>query len=164
MIIEGRQCGEGQALAARLMNARDNGHVELHDMRGFISEDLAGAFFEIEVVADAGTRCEQPFFSVSIDPPQGHAPGRTDFMAAIDAIEARFPQLAETARAVIFYHGQDGQTERLRCHAVWSRIDENNCKAVQLSYSRLKLKAVSRAMHRAMGIKPPGRNRAGTGP
>jgi len=57
----------GRGLAAHLSNSRDNDHVELHELRGFASADLLGAFLEVEAAA-AATRCRQPFFSVSISP------------------------------------------------------------------------------------------------
>jgi hypothetical protein len=78
VIIKGNQRGGGQALAAHLMNVRDNDHVELHEVRGFASHDLAGAFLEVEIAA-AGTKCQQPFFSVSLNPPKGHNAGIEDF-------------------------------------------------------------------------------------
>jgi hypothetical protein len=149
VIIKGNQRGGGQALAAHLMNARDNDHVELHEMRGFASGNLAGAFLEVEAAATA-TKCRQPFFSVSLNPPKGHTPGVEDFETAADLIEAKFPGLKDQPRTLIF-HEKEG---RRHCHAVWSRITERGL-AVQLSHSREKLRDVSRAMYAAMGIQAP---------
>ena len=118
MIIKGNQRGGGQALAAHLMNGRDNDHVELHEVRGFASSDLAGAFREIEAAATA-TKCQQPFFSVSLNPPKGHNATIEDFEKARDLIEAKFPALKDQPRSLIF-HEKEG---RRHCHAVWSRID-----------------------------------------
>src|ERR1700724_1797300 len=131
------------------MNDRDNDHVELHEVRGFLSNDLAGAFREVEAAA-TGTRCQQPFFSVSLNPPKGHAATVEDFEAARDAIEAKFPELKGQPRSLIF-HEKEG---RRHAHAVWSRINERG-RAVQLSHSREKLRDVSRAMYAAMGIEAP---------
>jgi hypothetical protein len=150
VIIKGNQRGGGQALAVHLMNARDNDHVELHEVRGFTSDDLAGAFLEVEIAA-AGTKCQQPFFSVSLNPPKGHNATIEDFEAARDAIEAKFPALKDQPRALIF-HEKEG---RRHGHAVWSRIDNELNRAVQLSHSREKLKDVSRAMYAAMGLEAP---------
>jgi len=149
MIIKGNQRGGGQALAAHLMNTRDNDHVELHEVRGFASNDLAGAFLEVEIAA-AGTKCQQPFFSVSLNPPKGHNPAIEEFEAAADLIEAKFPGLKGQPRTLIF-HEKEG---RRHCHAIWSRINEHG-RAAQLSHSREKLRDVSRAMYAAMGIEPP---------
>jgi hypothetical protein len=149
VIIKGNQRGGGQALAVHLMNARDNDHVELHEVRGFLSNDLAGAFREVEAAA-AGTRCQQPFFSVSLNPPKGHNATIEEFERAADLIEAKFPELKGQPRTLIF-HEKEG---RRHCHAVWSRITERG-RAAQLSHSREKLKDVSRAMYAAMGIEAP---------
>jgi hypothetical protein len=149
VIIKGNQRGGGQALAAHLMNARDNDHVELHEVRGFLSNDLAGAFREVEAAA-AGTKCQQPFFSVSLNPPKGYNPTIEEFELAADLIEDKIPALKGQPRTMQF-HEKDG---RRHCHVVWSRINERG-RAVQLSHSREKLKDVSRAMYAAMGIEAP---------
>ena len=39
MILKGNQRGNAANLAAHLMNAQDNEHVELHELRGFMNED-----------------------------------------------------------------------------------------------------------------------------
>jgi relaxase-like protein len=149
VIIKGNQRGGGQALAAHLMNARDNDHVELHEVRGFLSNDLAGAFREVEAAA-AGSKCRQPFFSVSLNPPKGYNPTIEEFELAADLIEDKIPALKGQPRTMQF-HEKDG---RRHCHVVWSRINERG-RAVQLSHSREKLKDVSRAMYAAMGIEAP---------
>lgn len=149
MIIKGNQRGGGQALAAHLMNARDNDHVELHEIRGFASTDLAGAFHEIETSA-IGTKCQQPFFSLSLNPPKGHNATREDFEKAADLVEDKIPGLKGQPRTMVF-HEKEG---RLHCHVVWSRINERG-RAVQLSHSREKLRDVSKAMYAAMGIEAP---------
>lgn len=149
MIIKGNQRGGGSALAAHLTNARDNDHVELHELSGFMSDDLPGAFGEIEAAATA-TKCQQPFFSVSLNPPKGHNAAIEEFERAADLIEAKFPELKGQPRSLIF-HEKEG---RRHCHAIWSRITERG-RAVQLSHSREKLRDVSRAMYAAMGIEAP---------
>src|ERR1700720_3923635 len=89
------------------MNDRDNDHVELHELRGFASGDLAGAFLEIETAAEA-TKCRQLFFSVSLNPPKGRNPGVDDFETAADLIEAKFPALKDQPRAIVF-HEKEGR-------------------------------------------------------
>ena len=149
MIIKGNQRGSGQKLARHLMNARENDHVELHDMRGFASNNLAGAFMEVQAAAST-TRCEQPFFHVILNPPPGYNPTVEQFERAIELIEDKFPALKGQARTINF-HEKEG---RRHCHVVWSRINENN-RAVQLSHTKEKLKDVSRAMYAVMGIEAP---------
>jgi hypothetical protein len=149
VIIKGNQRGGGRALTAHLMNIRDNDHVELHEVRGFLSNDLAGAFLEVEAAA-AGTKCQQPFFSVSLNPPKGHAATVEDFEKAADLIEDKIPGLKGQPRAMQF-HEKEG---RLHAHVVWSRINERG-RAVQLSHSREKLRDVSKAMYAHMGLEAP---------
>ena len=127
---------------------RDNDHVELHEVRGFLSNNLAGAFLEVEAAA-AATRCQQPFFSVSLNPPKGHMATVEDFEKAADLIEAKFPGLKGQPRILIF-HEKEG---RRHAHAIWDRITERGL-AVQLSHSREKLKDEPRHVCRH-GIEAP---------
>ena len=150
MILKGNQRSGGRSLAAHLSNSRDNDHVELHEVRGFASNDLLGAFLEVEAAA-GGTRCKQPFFSVSMNPPPGHAINFDQFEMAASAIEAKFPELADQPRAMIF-HEKEG---RRHAHVVWSRIDTERGRAVALSHSRLKLRDVSRALYQELGLQVP---------
>jgi hypothetical protein len=150
VIIKGNQRGGGGELAAHLTNARGNDHVELHEIRGFVSDDLPGAFLEIEMAASL-TRCKQPFFSVSFNPPEGHTATREDFERARDAVEDKFPELKGQPR-ILMFHEKEG---RLHAHGVWSRINCELNRAVNLSHSRLRLQDVSRAMYAHMGLEAP---------
>ncbi|MEL6323957.1 MAG: relaxase, partial [Pseudomonadota bacterium] len=44
MILKGSQRGGGQDLAIHLMRLDDNEHIDIHELRGFVAEDLKGAF------------------------------------------------------------------------------------------------------------------------
>ena len=50
MILKGSQRGGAIQLASHLLKA-ENEHVEIHEMRGFISDDLHGAFNEAHAIA-----------------------------------------------------------------------------------------------------------------
>ena len=65
MIIKASQRANASNLSRHLLNAQDNEHVELHDLRGFMSDDLHGALKEAEAISK-GTRCRQFLFSVSL--------------------------------------------------------------------------------------------------
>ena len=70
MILEGNERAFGDELAHHLMNPRDNDHVTVHAVEGFIADDLHGAFAEIEAIAEA-TQCQKYLFSLSLNPPIG---------------------------------------------------------------------------------------------
>ncbi|MCA8894026.1 MAG: relaxase, partial [Amphiplicatus sp.] len=69
MILKGSQRAGGTQLAAHLLNDIENDHVTIHELRGFVSENLAGAFKEAYAVS-CGTRCKQFLFSLSLSPPE----------------------------------------------------------------------------------------------
>lgn len=116
MILKGSQRGYGGNLAAHLSNARENDHVEVGDIRGTAAEDLHGALLEIEATAQ-GTKCQQPFFHVIVNPPESANLTREQFAAAFDKIDADMG-LADHARAVVF-HEKNG---REHAHVVYSRM------------------------------------------
>ncbi|MEL6858184.1 MAG: relaxase, partial [Pseudomonadota bacterium] len=86
MILVASSRGGGSALASHLTNVADNEHVEIHDMRGFVSEDLDGAFKEAQAISRA-TKCKKYLFSLSLNPPQNEAVGIEVFEDAIRRIE-----------------------------------------------------------------------------
>lgn len=87
MILKASQRGGAKALGLHLLKA-ENEHVEIHEIRGFVSDDLLGAMKEAQGVAK-GTRCKQFLFSVSLNPPAGEDVGIDVFERPIDQIEER---------------------------------------------------------------------------
>ena len=151
MILVGNQRAGGSDLARHLMKD-ENDHVLVHDMRGFVAhDDLHEAFKEIELTAK-GTRCRQYLFSLSLNPPQEAFVTVPQFEAAIKKIEKRLG-LEGQPRAIVF-HEKEG---RRHAHAVWSRIDIDKMKAVQLSHSKRKLNMLSKELYLEHDWKlPPG--------
>lgn len=141
MILKASQRGGGKQLGLHLMKTQDNEHVEIHEIRGFVSNDLVGALKEAYAVS-LGTRCKQFLFSVSLSPPpQERVPVET-FESAIERIEQR-TGLAGHPRVVVF-HEKEG---RRHAHAVWSRIDAETMTARNLSHFKLKLRDLSRELY-----------------
>jgi len=148
MILKASQRGGGGDLAAHLMKA-ENEHISLHELRGFVSTDLKGAFQEADAISRA-TKCRQYLFSLSLSPPEGAAVPVEIFEKAIDRIEAQLG-LDGQPRAVVF-HEKEG---RRHAHAVWSRIDAETMTARQMSFFKTKLMGVSRDLYLENGWKMP---------
>lgn len=149
MIIKAKERGDGGQLAPYLLTMRDNDHVELHDVRGFVSDDLRGAFCEADAIA-AGTRCQNHLFSISLNPPQGAAVTAEEFEKAAEEVERKLG-LEGQPRAIVF-HEKDG---RRHAHVVWSRIDAERMRAINLSHYKLHLRDVSRDLFRVHGWEMP---------
>lgn len=139
MILVGSQRGGARDLARHLMKD-ENEHIELHELRGFCANNLMDALSEAYAVSQ-GTRCRKFLYSLSLNPPPGEAVSTADFEAAIEKAEDRLG-LNGQPRAIVF-HEKEG---RRHAHAVWSRIDTAEMKAVQLSYDRRRLMALSREL------------------
>ncbi|MCC5987213.1 MAG: relaxase/mobilization nuclease domain-containing protein [Pararhodobacter sp.] len=149
MILKAKERGNAPQLARYLLAMRDNDHVELHDVRGFISDELVEAFGEADAIA-RGTRCEKHLFSMSFNPPAGAEASIEDFEKAIDQVEAKLG-LEGQPRAIVF-HEKDG---RRHAHAVWSRIDSERMRAINLSHFKNKLRDVSRQLFLEHGWSIP---------
>lgn len=141
MILKASQRGNAGQLAAHLLNDRENDHVTVHSVRGFVASDLHGCFREIEAIAK-GTKCRQPLFSLSFNPPQDGSASVADFESAFEQAEERLG-LNGQPRAVVF-HEKNG---RRHAHVVWSRIDADKMTAINLPHFKLKLKALSKQLY-----------------
>jgi hypothetical protein len=149
MILKASQRAGGKQLAAHLLNAKDNEHVQVHELRGFMADDLHGALAEA-YAASKGTRAKQFLFSLSLNPPSKVQVRTEVFETAIERIEQRLG-LTGQPRAIVF-HEKDG---RRHAHAVWSRIDTEHMRAVNLSHYKLKLRDIARELYLEHGWQMP---------
>ncbi len=111
MILKAKERGNAPQLGRYLLAMRDNEHVELHDVRGFISDDLIEAFGEADAIA-RGTRCEKYLFSMSFNPPEGVNASIEDFEDAIRKVEEKMG-LENQPRAIVFTKKTVGGTRML---------------------------------------------------
>lgn len=148
MILQGNQRGGASDLARHLLKD-ENEHVEVHEIRGFVSDDLHGAFKEAYAVSK-GTRAKQFLYSLSLNPPGQEKVSTQDFRDAIETVEQRL-NLNDQPRAIVF-HEKEG---RRHAHAVWSRIDTSEMKAIPLPHTKRKLMEISRDLYVQHGWKMP---------
>lgn len=149
MILKGNQRASGQELARHLMNVEDNEHAMVHELRGFLADDLFGAFQEAEAVS-LGTKCQQYLFSLSLSPPQSAKVSVKEFEAAIADIERRLGLVGQP-RAIVF-HEKKG---RRHAHCVWSRIDAAKMRAINLPHFKRRLTDISRELYQEHGWDLP---------
>lgn len=149
MILKASQRSGAAQLGSHLLNAQENEHVEVFEVRGFMVEDVMGAMRESEALAK-GTRCKQHLFSVSLNPPENEDVPAEVFEGAVASIEEKMG-LTDQPRMVIF-HEKEG---RRHAHAVWSRIDAETMTAKQLSFYKTKLQEVSKQLYLENGWTMP---------
>lgn len=137
MMLVGNQRGGAGDLAAHLMNP-ENEHIELYELRGFTAESLEGALNEAYALS-RGTQCCQFLYSLSVNPPENANVSTADFIKAIDRAEKALG-LGGQSRAIVF-HEKKG---RRHAHAVFSRIDVEQMKAVPLPFTKRKLVDLTR--------------------
>ncbi|MGR3615283.1 MAG: relaxase/mobilization nuclease domain-containing protein [Paracoccaceae bacterium] len=149
MILKGNQRAHGSELAQHLMNVEDNEHVQVHDLRGFLADDLFGAFKETEAIS-LGTKCQQYLFSLSLSPPKTAKVSVEDFERVIAEIERRLG-LNGQPRAIVI-HEKSG---RRHAHCVWSRIDVASMRAIPLPHFKRRLMDVARELYRKHSWEMP---------
>ena len=148
MILKASQRGGGMQLAVHLLKP-ENEHVELHEISGFVADDLAGAFKEVYAISK-GTRCKQFLFSLSLNPPEMENVPVEAFEDVIARIEAKMGLVGQP-RAIVFHEKQG----RRHAHCVWSRIDAAKMKAINLPHFKLKLTELSRQIYMEQGWDMP---------
>jgi len=124
-------------------------------VRGSVAQDLSGAFAEWAAEA-RGTKCTKFLYSLSLNPYQPN--GRLTREQYLDLLERteRSLKLVGQPRAVVFHEKRDKDgVLREHCHAVWSRIDTDKMKAVQMGHDRLKLRTVAQEFARDHGLELP---------
>jgi len=80
----------------------------LSGMRGFVSDDLMGAFLEFEAIS-RGTKCKQHLFSLSLNPPKDADVSEQEIEDAVSRAETALG-LQDQPRAIVFHEkcGADG--------------------------------------------------------
>ncbi|MBK6895815.1 MAG: relaxase [Alphaproteobacteria bacterium] len=149
MILKGNQRGGGRQMAEHLLNGLQNEHVTVHQVRGFLASTVRGALEEAYALAQ-GTQCRKYMYSLSLNPPKDQSVPVEVFEAALKIIEDKLG-LTDQPRVVVF-HEKEG---RRHAHCVWSRIDVEGMKAVNIYNDWPKLQAVSRQLFIEHGWQMP---------
>ena len=148
MILQGNQRGGAKDLALHLLKD-ENDHVDVHELRGFVANDLVSALNEAYAVS-RGTRAKQFLYSLSLNPPPSEKVSTASFENAIARVEKKLGLVGQP-RAIVF-HEKNG---RRHCHAVWSRTDTKAMKAIPLPYTKRKLMEISRDLYLEHGWQMP---------
>lgn len=149
MIIKASERSGAKQLALHLSNLEDNDHVELHKVYGCIAQDIEGALAEMYAISRA-TRCKKHMFSISLSPPKGETPTISDFENAVDTIAKRLG--LEDQPHILVFHEKAG---RKHAHVVFSRIDQNTMKAINLSFYKDRLNEIAHELFLAHGWDVP---------
>lgn len=149
MILEGNQRGSATEMARHLMDLKENDHVEVHEISGFLSDNIHEAFHEMQASA-RGTKCSQYMFSVSLNPPHNQKAPVEYFEQALDDIEEKLG-LKNQPRIMVF-HEKEG---RRHAHCVWSRIDSESMTAINLPFYKQKLNDISKDIYLKYGWDVP---------
>lgn len=149
MILHGNQRGGSRQMALHLLNTSDNEHVTVHEVSGFISEDVLGALNEAYALSKA-TKATQFMYSLSLNPPEGEEVPVSYFEEIIARVEKELT-LEGQARVIVF-HEKKG---RRHAHCVWSRIDLDTMTAINMYKDWEKLNGISKDIFLEQGWSLP---------
>ena len=152
MILNGNQRGGAKDLALHL-EKDENEHVDVHELRGFMSQNLMGALNEIYAISQ-GTKCSRFMYSLSLNPPKDATVPVADFMNAIERAEKKLG-LTGQPRAIVFHEKEGPGGMRRHCHVVWSRINTQEIKAIPMPYDYDRLRELSRELFLEHGWTMP---------
>ena len=149
MILKGNQRGGGRQMALHLLNAEKNDHIDVHEVSGFIASDVLGALNEA-YAHSKGTKCKQFMYSLSLNPPEDEQVPVALFEEALERVEKKLG--LEGQPRVVVFHEKEG---RRHGHCVWSRIDTEKMKAINMSLSNTKLMEISKSIYLEQNWKMP---------
>lgn len=149
MLLKGSQRGGAKQLSNHLLNGENNEHVEVHEVKGFMSRNLHKALNEAHAISK-GTKCKQFLFSVSLNPPEKESVSVAAFEDAIAQIEKKLG--LEGQPRVVVFHEKEG---RRHAHCVWSRIKTDTMTAVNMSLYKRKLNELSKELYMEHGWDLP---------
>jgi len=149
MILISSSRSGGANLATHLMRTDQNEHVDVHELRGFVADNLHDAFKEVEAISRA-TKCKKYLFSISLNPPEEAAVSVEEFIRTVDRIEEKLGLVGQP-RALVFHEKEN----RRHLHAVFSRIDAETMTAREMDFHKLKLRDISRELYLENGWKIP---------
>ena len=157
MIPFASQRGEGAELGTHVQNELDNLEVERVEVRGTVSRDADGWMREIEAQAFALTKCTNYLYSLSINPDERRQ-GRWTREMYLDYIERTEQRFGLTGQPRLIYRHvkKDEQgIPREHYHAIWSRIDVENRRAIHMAYDQDTLMMVTRKFARDHDLRLP---------
>lgn len=149
MILKGNQRGGGRQMALHLLNGEQNEHVSVHQVRGFIANDVLGALNEAYAISK-GTQCRQFMYSLSLNPPPDKNVEAATFEKALERIESKLG--LEGQPRVVVFHEKEG---RRHAHCVWSRINIDTMTAINMSHDHKKLKTLAKSIFLENGWTMP---------
>jgi hypothetical protein len=148
MVIKGNSRRAAAFWSKHLMNVEENEQVRVVEMKGLYADDVKEALREMRLLA-AGTKAENPYYIVSMNPREDEALTPEQWEQATDTLEHNLG-LDGHARCVV-EHEKEGRVHR---HIVFSRVDVDTMTVVPTNNNYLIHTATARELERMFGHAP----------
>lgn len=139
MILKASSRGGANSLANHL-TSDENDNVTVHQIDGFMADNVEGALQEMYAIS-RGTQCKKFMFSLSLSPPKEADITSKDFDDAIAQAEKRLGLEGQAKVVVIHEKGLDRPPH---AHCVWSRIDTDKMKAIEMGLYKKELNSLAK--------------------
>lgn len=146
MIINGNSRSNGVWFSKHLTRTDENERVTVCGFNNLVAENVHDAFREMKA-ASMGTRCDNYFFHVNMNPEAHEHLTPEQWEKAINQLEKNLG-LEGQARFVV-EHEKHGRTHR---HIIWSRIDVENQRAISDSLTAKICHETARGLEREFGL------------
>lgn len=153
MNIKGASRAGGRELANHLLNAEKNETVKIFAVESTVSQNLYGAFQEMEAVS-SGTRCKKPLYHLKISPdPKEPALTPEQWQRSIDALKDQFGLKDHAYAAVLHrkYGAAHPEILREHLHVVFCRINPDTMLAMHAGHNYRQHELVSRQLEKEFG-------------
>lgn len=148
MIISGGSRSNWRFFSKHLMRTDENERVVVTEIRGLASENVLGAFRELDALA-SGTQCKNFFYHCNINPREGETLTPEQWEQAVDTLERNLG--LEGHSRIVVQHEKNGRTHQ---HVIWDRIDPDTMTAVSDSFTARVHERTSRELEETFGLEP----------
>jgi hypothetical protein len=148
IIIEGGSRSAGWWWARHLQNRESNERAELVEISGLDSETVPELFREMHALS-LGTKCTNYFYQANINPRADEHLTPQQWHEAVETLGRNLGLEGQPYFAI--EHEKAGRTHR---HVVWSRIDQEQQRAIPDSLTAQKHERTSRELEQKFGLEP----------
>lgn len=147
MIAKGKSCHHVGNLSDYLLRKNENDKVLFHGTEGTLADDLRGSLCEMEDLASL-TNCKEFLYHLSVRPKDGETLTPEQWEKTVSAYEKAL-NLEGHQRAIV-EHVKNGTSH---FHIVWSRIDPETMRAVNMGWNYAKHEEVGRELEKEFDLE-----------
>lgn len=149
MIIDGNEHGNAGNLARYLLTAKEGETVQLYETRGTALDNLTDTLTDWEAIGRSTTRGQNILYHSWLRLASGEKLHEAQWLKTIETLEERL-KLTDAPRVIVAHHNEQNGTH---FHVVWSRVDPERDRLLNLGNSARKSITVAREAEKEFGLR-----------